>query len=286
MHRSGRNALPVVVVVAALNFASPVSAENVGLYLWELSEQPIADLGDAGDGPVTVNLVVGNVQQTATALIRNVTLEVIATDAQSVTVLSRSADSIREQPGSEASASTFMIDYTEPRVAAVLDEFGGETPRTQIPEALREFVYEYISDKTYLRGYDIASQVAATGSGDCTEHAVLLAALARAKGYPARVVLGVLMRAAGEKVESFGHAWTEVHDGQTWRRYDATLPKDEMPGVWFRYLPLMPVVNEGPGFAMGMLEITTLWPRSVFVVPAIANRSDATTEAAKADLLH
>ncbi len=138
------------------------------------------------------------------------------------------------------------------------------------------FVNKHISHKTNLRGYDIASKVAKTGSGNCTEHAFLLIALARAKGYPARVVVGILVFAVDQNAQSFGHAWSEIHDGQAWQRYDATLPDNRNPGEWLRYLPLMPLVNEVPGYTMGLIEISSVLPRNVQLVPGTTNRSDDT----------
>jgi transglutaminase-like putative cysteine protease len=264
----GRRFVLAVILVLAVSSPSAVFAEDIGLYLWKIGEDSIADPSQLTDGPVGVQLEVADAQRVAAFLQDHVTLEIIQKDTQSITVLSKSSDSIRMEPGPEASAPSFIIDYDEPVITALLDELerGSSGPAT--PETLRIFVNEHISDKTYVRAYDIASKVAATGSGDCTEHAFLLAALARAQGYPARVVMGILMSATDDKVQSYGHAWTEIHDGQSWQRFDATLPDEPAPEAWLRYLPLMPVVNEGPGYMMGLLEVVTAWPSSVHLVPA------------------
>lgn len=266
MRGRGRFVLPVILVLA-VSGPSAIFAEGIGLYLWKIGEDSIAGPNQLTDGPVRVQLEVADAQQVASFLQNHVTLEIVQTDTQSITVLSKSSDSIRMEPGPESFAPSFIIDYDEPAITALLDELerGSSGPAT--PETLRRFVHEHISDKTYLRAYDIASKVAATGSGDCTEHAFLLTALARAQGYPARVVIGILMRATEDKVQSYGHAWTEIHDGQTWQRFDATLPDDPAPEAWLRYLPLMPLVNEGPGHMMGLLEVVTVWPSSVRLVP-------------------
>jgi transglutaminase-like putative cysteine protease len=42
---------------------------------------------------------------------------------------------------------------------------------------------------------------------------VVLTALARLVGWPARVVLGVVLVPQESTVRAFGHAWTEIHDG-------------------------------------------------------------------------
>ena len=57
--------------------------------------------------------------------------------------------------------------------------------------------------------------------GDCTEHAVFLAALARARGIPARVAIGLVYVG---RLQAFGyHMWTEVYVDKRWIPVDATL---------------------------------------------------------------
>jgi transglutaminase-like putative cysteine protease len=74
-------------------------------------------------------------------------------------------------------------------------------------------------------GYADAVQALRSGSGDCTEFAVLLAALARAQGIPARVVAGLAYssRFSGKKDVFSPHTWVQAWDGQSWKSYDAAL---------------------------------------------------------------
>lgn len=257
----------VPLALALVVFASAASAESIGLYLWKLGEQVISDPRHLTDGPITVIFDVVDGQQAAGLLEKHVTLEIVEVGKHSITVVSRGADSIRERPGTEASMPSFIIDYDEPAISALLEEIDRTIEAAPTPEVLRVFVNEHIIDNTNLRGFDIASKVAQTGSGDCTEYAFLLTALARAKGYPARVVVGVLVVAEDKEARSFGHAWTEIHDGQSWQRFDAALPENGNPGAWLRYLPLMPVINEGPGYTMGLIEISSVLPKNVRLVP-------------------
>jgi transglutaminase-like putative cysteine protease len=113
------------------------------------------------------------------------------------------------------------------------------------------------------RGWDLASVVARSGAGDCTEHAVLLAALARSVGRPARVVVGVLLAVTGDGVAAFGHAWAEIHDGKVWQVVDAT-PVAEQGRV--RYLPLFALEDESAGYAMALATATqAVWVREIEV---------------------
>jgi hypothetical protein len=77
---------------------------------------------------------------------------------------------------------------------------------------------------SYL-GYADAVEALHTGSGDCTEYAVLLAALARAQGIPTRVVAGLVYssRFTGKKDVFNPHMWVQAWDGARWRSYDAAL---------------------------------------------------------------
>jgi hypothetical protein len=158
-------------------------------------------------------------------------------------------------------ASSFVVDFDEPALAPL---------RARLPEApadletLRRLAADAIPHKSMARGWDLASQVARSGSGDCTEHAVLLAALARAAGRPARIALGLLLVQQDGRVQAFGHAWTEVHEEGRWRPLDATPVPDQVDAV--AYLPTAILRNEGPGYAMELASgMQRTWVRRVEV---------------------
>jgi len=73
--------------------------------------------------------------------------------------------------------------------------------------------------------YASAAEVARSREGDCTEHAVLLAAMCRSVGLPARVVCGIVyVPSLGEKKDVFlPHAWVEAYVGKEWVCIDAAL---------------------------------------------------------------
>ena len=71
-----------------------------------------------------------------------------------------------------------------------------------------------------------ASEVLAKGRGDCSEAALLLVALARAAGLPAREVNGLVL-AQGEPAGFGYHAWAEVYVDGRWTPVDPTW--DEVP---------------------------------------------------------
>ncbi len=96
-----------------------------------------------------------------------------------------------------------------------------ETDSAKIAIALESFVYGFIRNKNYARGFVTALEVAQNPSGDCTEHAVLLAALARARGIPARVAQGLIYETRTQKMA--WHVWNELYVNGQWMPFDATL---------------------------------------------------------------
>ena len=100
-----------------------------------------------------------------------------------------------------------------------------ETGAAARAEAMRSFVANYLRDKNLDSILATASEVAASRSGDCTEHSVLLAALLRAEGIPARVVTGLVYveELFGQR-HFFGyHMWTQALIDDRWIDLDATL---------------------------------------------------------------
>lgn len=102
-----------------------------------------------------------------------------------------------------------------------------ETP-TEIAVALEKFVYEKMKAKTnYKVAMATAADVVQTLEGDCTEHAMLLAALARASKIPARVAMGLVY---APRHQGFAyHMWTEMYLSGCWVPLDATLGEGVVP---------------------------------------------------------
>ncbi|MEM8783228.1 MAG: transglutaminase-like domain-containing protein [Planctomycetota bacterium] len=81
-----------------------------------------------------------------------------------------------------------------------------------LAEALRRFVFEVIDHKDLSVGFATASETAATQRGDCTEHAVLLAALLRTYDVPSRGVSGLVYvdQFLGRRGVFGYHMWTQA----------------------------------------------------------------------------
>jgi len=89
---------------------------------------------------------------------------------------------------------------------------------------IESFVADYVEDRSLSVGYASASEVAASRKGDCTEFAILSAAMCRAAGIPAKVVMGVAYVDDFAGRSGFGgHAWTQVYTGGKWVGLDSAL---------------------------------------------------------------
>ncbi len=120
-----------------------------------------------------------------------------------------------------------IVDSGDPAIVdavqrTLVDAPAGDAARA---EALRAFVHRHITGKDLASVFASASSVMRDRSGDCTEHAVLLAAMLRAAGIPSRLAAGVVYARefAGVRGCYAWHMWTQaLVDGQ-WRDLDATL---------------------------------------------------------------
>lgn len=90
--------------------------------------------------------------------------------------------------------------------------------------------------------------------GDCTEHALLLVALLRAAGIPAREVHG-LVYSDRKNVPGFsGHRWVEFHDGHQWVSADPTVGKLYVLATYISFGSENPVVYELLGLSIKVLK--------------------------------
>lgn len=110
------------------------------------------------------------------------------------------------------------IQSDHERVRAVADSVAVASGATgwELARALAAWVNGYMTRKGFEQGFASALESLETRSGDCTEHSVLLTALLRAAGIPARPAVG-LAYANGAFI---GHMWTEAYVDH-WRTLDA-----------------------------------------------------------------
>ncbi len=95
--------------------------------------------------------------------------------------------------------------------------------------AINKWVAVNMKDKNFSTSFAAADEVARTLSGDCTEHGVLTAAMCRAQGIPARVVVGLVYATS---LGGFGfHMWNEVYVNRRWVAIDSAFDQDAVDAV-------------------------------------------------------
>jgi len=100
---------------------------------------------------------------------------------------------------------------------------GEERNAFQAALKLNRWVYENMTKKDYEVLFASAKEVLESRQGDCTEHSVLLIALARAVGIPARLAGGIVYIQGG----FLYHAWAEVYIGK-WIALDPSSGQGEL----------------------------------------------------------
>jgi hypothetical protein len=123
---------------------------------------------------------------------------------------------------SEARAAlqpTRFLPCRDPQIVKLAaDAAGGTANAGEAVARLAQFVREYIVDKFNDTDVDTATDIIESRRGACRQHAILLAALCRAVGIPARLVGGMIYNAQSSTLS--GHAWTQVFLGGRWIDYD------------------------------------------------------------------
>jgi hypothetical protein len=106
--------------------------------------------------------------------------------------------------------ATPFLQIDHPRVrAAAAEALGGERDAVHAVNRLLLWIHGYMKQVITL-SLPNALQVLDERQGDCNEHAILFAALARAAGLPARVAAGVVYLEGA----FYYHAWNEVWLGR------------------------------------------------------------------------
>ncbi len=126
-----------------------------------------------------------------------------------------------QPPTGADSAASSIVQSNAAEIARLARQAVGDLEDARAKaQTLERFVHQYVEQKSYSHAFASASEVAASRAGDCTEHAVLLAALCRAERIPCRVAIGLvyLPAADGFAYHMWNEAWIDGH----WLPLDAT----------------------------------------------------------------
>lgn len=172
----------------------------------------------------------------------------------------------------EAVKPTRFLQSDRKEIITLARKVVGDTrDATEAARRIESFVADYIDNKSLSVGYASAAEVLESRQGDCSEFAVLTAALCRAVGIPAQVAVGIAYVKDFGGIEGFGgHAWTQAYVGAdaqgrggTWIGLDAAFKGSGRGGYDAGHIALA-VGNGEPGdffnlaSALGQFKIERL----------------------------
>lgn len=217
-------------------------------------------------GPVRYRFFSDSVQSLAHQLPSCHYTEDLLLEPESLTVTIRHDACTRKEFRKRYQTPSFVVDYDAPIfdniVKAIHAVYGNNPSLTE----LRDFTYEFISNKKSSLMFSFASVVARQKAGDCKAHAVFQTALARKFGYNSKVVLGyVVVPLEDNGWAVLGHAWSECFDQESgrWIGFDATKVR---PTVDHAYIPIIEVEDEGPSYRAQLVKFIQHSVRRIEVV--------------------
>jgi Transglutaminase-like superfamily len=175
------------------------------------------------------------------------------------------------EAGAEFIKSNHFINSDDENVKKLaVKAVGTITDPWEKAKAIERWVRANMKAENYTEAMATSDHVAKTLSGDCTEYAMLTAAMCKAQGIPARTALGLIYVPEKSAQQTIGtlafHMWTEVYIKGQWLGLDATLGRGSIgPGhikitdhSWYDvedFKPLLPVT--GFLLAKPVIEIKT-----------------------------
>ena len=174
-------------------------------------------------------------------------------------------DAPAEKPTDDDLRPNNFIQSDDPLIRSNAKKAAGdEADPWRVAVALERFVNREVKNKNFTQAFATAAEVARSHEGDCTEHAVYLAALARARGIPARMAIGLVYI---DDRQAFGfHAWTEVYVKGRWIPIDGTLAHGGIGAAHLKitasnlkaatvYNALLPVVKLFGGLRIEIIDV-------------------------------
>jgi transglutaminase-like putative cysteine protease len=163
--------------------------------------------------------------------------------------------------------SSYYITSADPKVKELAKKaVGKETDAWRMALAIEKWVFVNMRG-TNDEGLAPASRVAKTLEGDCTEYAMLMAAMCRAQGIPSKTAIGLIYTDTAKGPAMAFHMWTEVWVQDQWIPLDATLGKGYVGAMHLKVSdhswhdqnglgPLLPLMN-----VLGKLQLELIEAR-------------------------
>lgn len=164
------------------------------------------------------------------------------------------ADANAKEPGAEYGESSYFINCADAKVKDLARRaVGSEKDPWKKALRIERWVHEHLRPVNH-EALATADHVARTLEGDCTEYAMLTAAMCRAEGVPSRTAVGLIYANVRTGPVFAFHMWTEVWVGGQWAPIDSTLGRGYVGAVHLKVsdqswheertmAPLLPVVR-------------------------------------------
>jgi hypothetical protein len=174
-------------------------------------------------------------------------------------------DTDRTEPPAEYLRSNPVVNSEDKLVQQLARRaVAGATEPWEKAQRIRRWVYENVRDKTYVEAFASADEVARTLAGDCTEHAVLAAAMCRAVGVPSRLAMGFLYDPHHRAFVP--HMWLEVWIRGRWYGLDPTLNQEHITAThiklahhsWNDVQPTRPLLVFQPLLSHLQIEVVSV----------------------------
>lgn len=225
--------MPAMKQVSYRTSKEKALAKNTGTF--DLGKQSIVPVARSIDRPHQTRQVVYRATMTSgdprSAFAQGGTQSVKSIDAQTVEVTVRSLRPTDELGGEFPADSPPTPDDLLPNSLIQSDDeeivrLAGQIAPDKVDPwevavALEKHVRTLVSNKNFSQALSSAADVVRSREGDCTEHAVLLAALCRARKIPARITIGLVYYRPSHGFAY--HMWTEAWVKDRWLPLDATL---------------------------------------------------------------
>jgi transglutaminase-like putative cysteine protease len=156
--------------------------------------------------------------------------------------------------GDEFTQSSYFINCDDARVKELARRAAGsEIDPWRKALKLEKWVHQNMTVRSH-EALATADHVARTLEGDCTEYAMLLAAMCRAERLPSRTAVGLIYADVKGAPHMAFHMWTEVFVGGRWHALDATLGRGRVGATHLKITdaswhnrrdlaPLLPVIR-------------------------------------------
>jgi transglutaminase-like putative cysteine protease len=178
-------------------------------------------LGVTGEGEPVPDLPITGMQKPGQRTDNGLDLEVTRQDHKA---LRKAKLPQQSEEFAESLQANIWINSDDPQVITMAKDAAGDATKPyEVADRLRKYATEVIDEKNLNVGFATASEVCRNKEGDCSEHAVLLAALGRVHKIPSRVVIGLVYvpNFAGAKNVFGFHMWTQFNLGGQWVDFDA-----------------------------------------------------------------